>query len=130
MRKKYNAGIKDIGQYAIVGGIATAAEWIVFYFADQYFQYLIAVVIAYMLSTFVNWLAGKWLMFRESALSRAAEIGSIYLTSLGGLALNMLIMWILVSGIGVTDMVSKIIATGLVFFYNYYIRRRFIYRRK
>ena len=119
---------KDIFLYAIVGGIATVAEWVIFYFADKYLHYAPAVIVAYLLSTLVNWGAGRLLMFREKSMGLAAEIGSIYLTAVGGLGLNLLIMWVLVSGIGLHDMVSKVIATGLVFLYNYFVRRKWIYR--
>ena len=128
MREWIKKTIKDIGLYAVVGGIATIAEWIIFYFADQHFHYEVSVVIAYLLSTFVNWIAGRLLMFKESQMKILVEIGSIYLTCLGGLGLNLLIMWIFVSGVGMKDMISKVLATAIVFFYNYGVRRKLIYR--
>ena len=128
MRDWIKKTIKDIGLYAVVGGIATITEWIIFYFADQHFHYEVSVIIAYLLSTFVNWFAGRMLMFKESQMKILVEIGSIYLTCLGGLGLNLLIMWILVSGVGIKDMVSKVLVTAIVFFYNYGVRRKLIYR--
>ena len=128
MREWIKKTIKDVGLYAIVGGVATIAEWIIFYFADWHFHYEVSVIIAYLLSTFVNWIAGRLLMFKESRMKMIVEIGSIYLTCLGGLGLNLLIMWIFVSGVGLRDMVSKVLATAIVFFYNYGVRRKLIYR--
>ena len=128
MREWIKKTIKDIGLYAVVGGIATIAEWIIFFFTDQHFHYEVSVIIAYLLSTFVNWFAGRLLLFKESRMKILIEIGSIYLTCLGGLGLNLLIMWIFVSGVGLRDMISKVLATAIVFFYNYGVRRKLIYR--
>ena len=62
-----NKEIQDFFKYLVVGGIATISEWIIFFFLDKMsVYYAIATVIAYMLSTFVNWLMGRILVFKEA----------------------------------------------------------------
>lgn len=126
--KKSN-DLKDFLLYLIVGGIATISEWIIFYLLDKLLlHYAVATTIAYILSTFINWSAGRILVFKESKQSLFKEILSIYLASIVGLLLNLLIMWITVDLLSANEMLSKIIATALVFFYNFIIRKVLIYK--
>ncbi len=122
--------IKDFLLYLIVGAVATLSEWIIFFILDKiHFHYAIATIIAYALSTFVNWLAGRMLVFKEAKQGVIREIISIYAASIIGLVLNIAIMWVAVDLLSVNELLSKMIATGLVFLYNFLIRKLFIYKK-
>ena len=123
---------RDFFLYVIVGGIATLAEWAVFGLLSRFspLHYEISTVIAYIISTFVNWISGRIILFKSDGKNIAKELLQIYLASVIGLLLNMLIMWIAVDILNVTEMLSKIIATALVFFWNYLIRKLYIYNKK
>lgn len=128
MNKK---SIKDFLLYVIVGGIATVAEWAVFFVLGKVsLHYALATAIAYILSTFVNWLAGRILVFKERNQSFIKEIVSVYLASIVGLLLNLLIMWVAVDLLSLNEMLSKIAATGIVFVYNFLVRKLLIYKEK
>jgi putative flippase GtrA len=121
--------IVDFLLYVVVGACATLAEWLIFCLLDKCaLHYALATVIAYILSTFVNWLVGRLLVFKERKQSILKEILSIYLASIIGLLLNLLIMWVTVDLLSVPNMIAKILATGLVFFYNFIIRKLCIYK--
>lgn len=121
--------IVDLLLYVVVGACATLAEWLIFYVLDKCaMHYALATVIAYILSTFVNWLVGRLLVFKERKQSILKEILGIYLAGVIGLLLNLLIMWITVDLLSVPEMVAKILATGLVFFYNFIVRKLCIYK--
>ena len=121
--------IVDFLLYVVVGACATLAEWLIFYLLDTCaLHYALATVIAYVLSTFVNWLVGRLLVFKERKQSILKEILSIYLASIIGLLLNLLIMWITVDLLSIPEMIAKIAATGLVFFYNFIVRKLCIYK--
>ena len=123
--------IKDFLLYIVVGGIATVAEWVVFFLLGKVScHYAVATAIAYIFSTFVNWLAGRILVFKESNQSLFKEILSVYVTSIVGLILNLLIMWVAVDLINANEMLSKIAATGIVFVYNFLVRKLLIYKNK
>jgi len=122
--------IKDFFLYLIVGGIATVAEWLIFFVLDKInIHYAIATAVAYILSTFANWLAGRILVFKDSHQAFIKEIGEIYLASVVGLLLNLLIMWVAVDLISLNEMISKVIATAIVFFYNFLVRKLLIYKK-
>ncbi|MBR4123299.1 MAG: GtrA family protein [Clostridia bacterium] len=127
--QKSNA--KEFLLYIIVGGIATVSEWIVFFILGKCFvHYAVATVIAYILSTFVNWFVGRVLVFKSNELPFLKEIASIYLASIIGLLLNLLIMWVTVDVLSFNQMCSKIAATAIVFFYNFLVRKLMIYKQK
>lgn len=126
---KIKSNLKELLLYLIVGGIATAAEWLLFYLFDQGgLHYAIATLLAYLLSTLVNWAAGRILVFKKSAKPLWQELGGIYLASIGGLLLNVLLMFLAVELLGLPEMLSKIGATGIVFLYNYLVRKFWIYK--
>ena len=129
IRAMQNKEIQDFLKYLVVGGIATISEWIIFFFLDKMsVYYAIATVIAYMLSTFVNWRMGRILVFKEAKQPLWKEIASIYIVSIGGLLLNLLIMSFTIELLNLSNMFSKVLATGIVFSYNFLIRKIFIYK--
>lgn len=121
--------IKEFALYFIVGGIATVTEWVLFFVLERcLLHYVPATVVAYLLSTFVNWLAGRILVFKKSSQPIFKEILGIYLVSIVGLLLNLLVMWLAVDLFSLHEMISKMLATALVFFYNFIMRKLCIYR--
>lgn len=127
-----NAMRENIRQFIIylfVGACATIVEWATFYALSHllHMHYVPATTIAFILSTFANWLIGKWLLFRQTQ-NIWNELAKIYATSIAGLLMNLLIMWLFIDWIGIQEMLSKIVATGIVFFWNFLVRKRLIYK--
>ena len=123
--------ITQVLQYLIVGIVATGVEWILFYLFNKclHWHYVIAVCISYVISTFANWGCGRVLLFRKgSRYSLFYEIFSIYMVSIAGLLLNLLIMWGLHDCLRMEAVLSKIIATCIVFFSNFVVRKLWIYK--
>ena len=126
-----NKNLKELLLYLVVGGVATVTEWLMFFVLEKIaVHYMLATVIAYVISTFVNWLAGRVLVFKESKKAVIREIIEIYLASIVGLLLNLGLMWLMVDAFDFNEMLSKIIATGIVFLYNFLIRKLVIYKQK
>ena len=121
---KPDGAIRQFLKYLVVGGGATLVEWALLGLHHQW-----ATVIAYTVSTFANWGFGRLLVFKKSERGAAAEIAGVYLAAAVGLLLNMGIMFVLVDALGWNEMLSKVIATGLVFVWNFLIRRLAIYRK-
>lgn len=126
---KLKNNLKQLFLYLCVGGIATLAEWGLFWlFGQVHLHYTLATVLAYTLSTLVNWAAGRLLVFKTSTQPLLRELVQIYLTALAGLGLNLLLMLGLVGGLHLGEMLSKIIATVLVFAFNFLVRKKLIYK--
>lgn len=120
--------VKQFILYLMVGGIATIAEWVIFYLLDSKFSmhYVPAVTIAFIFSTFVNWICGKIILFHEKK-NLWKELAQIYATSIAGLLMNLFIMWVAFDILHINKMLAKMIATGIVFFWNFIIRKLVIY---
>lgn len=123
--------IKGLAIYFVVGLGATLVEWILFWLLTERLSidYLVATTIAMFVSTFANWAFGRFLMFsgRKSG-SLAKEIFQVYVASLIGWLANMLLMYVMVEKLAIFQMLAKIVATGVVFIYNYLIRKTVIYK--
>ncbi len=127
-----NEKIKEFILYLIVGGLATLVEWAAFWVLDSLagIQYLLATALAFALSTFANWGFGRLMVFeKREDMSLWKELSAIYLASVAGLFFNLVIMFCLVQFLAVPEMISKMIATGLVFIYNFLIRKLVIYKK-
>lgn len=130
-------GFKQFLSYFIVGGTAAIVEWIIFSILSNalYINYMIATSIAFIFSTTVNWILGRLLTFKSSKAfvqRRIKEAILVFLVSFIGLLFNILLMYIMVDVLQMSGplqkILSKIIATGIVFVWNFMLRKYFIYK--
>ena len=128
---KMKTTLSRMAIYSCVGVAATGVEWLFFYLLNQHLglHYAPATVIATVFSGFTNWAVGRLLLFKAT-VQALRELGKIYLTSLIGMGFNLLLMWGMVDGLGLDEMTAKVIATILVFLWNYLVHTRLIYRGK
>lgn len=125
------ATIKQLMLYLIVGAGATVVEWACFYVLNDTLKmhYSIATALAFIVSTFANWLLGRWIMFKKTGQGVVKELLQIYAASVVGLLMNLAIMWLAIDVLKINNMISKIIATGIVFIWNFLIRKLLIYKQ-
>ncbi len=91
--------------------------------------YLLATALSFVIATFTNWVLGRLLTFRKAAKkSKEREILGVYAVSAVGLLFNLGLMYIFVDCLAIPDLASKILSTGIVFFWNFISRKLFIYK--
>ena len=132
LKQLFDKSMQGLFGYLIVGGLATVVEWAGFWLFSEKMgiAYLPATALAFAISTFANWLFGRLLVFRgKQQQSFLREILSVYLASIVGLLLNLIIMFLLVQLLGAEKMSAKMATTVLVFMYNYLVRKLIIYRK-
>ena len=131
--------IRQFISYFFVGGIAAIVEWLIFAFLSNVIRvdYILSTMIAFLVATAVNYILGKLWTFRKSKLyinKQKKEIIFVFGASGVGLLINICLMYILVSFLGlntnILKLFSKILATGIVFFWNFFVRKFVIYREK
>lgn len=134
---KSSAFIKQFLSYFAVGGIAALVEWTVFAILASFLNlhYMLATCMAFVVSTTVNWALGRAWSFRGSkkyADKQIQEILVVFAASAFGLLLNVALMYVFVSVLGLNSAIlksfSKIAATGLVFIWNFAVRHFVIYK--
>lgn len=131
--------IHQFFSYVVVGGVATIVEWVLFWL----FTYPLGLnqnvsfTIAFIFSTLANMVLGKKLTFKNAAvvhqsdnknLNLLKETFLIYLVAIVGYIFNILLLNLFTSLIHLNAMAAKMIATGIVFFWNYFARKLGIYR--
>ena len=118
--------------YLLTGALAACVDWLIFYiFAVQGdLPYLWVSAVGFVLATLVNYFLCIRVVFRNSRKSTpSVELTLIYLVSGTGLLLHQAIIYYAISVRGIDMMLAKVAATGLVFSWNYSLRRFVIFSR-
>lgn len=113
--------------FAITGAIATGINYGLYLFlVDDYLPYRMATIVAYSSSVVLNFFMQRYFVFELNRSAQSAFALSM-LVSLGGLLLDAAIVEGLhqeyVFGV-LPEWIIKGVATFLVFFYNFYLKRR------
>lgn len=126
-----NKQLMQFISYVFVGGVATIVEWGMFLLFNSgiRLEYLRSTALAFIYSTLANWILGRVLTFRGEK-SGYADIIGVFIVSALGLLFNLLLMKLFVDIIGLIPFLSKVLATIIVFAWNYLTRKLIIYRKK
>lgn len=125
--------MKTLPRYFVVGGVAGLFDFLFFLLFNTWlgFHYLLIGICGFILATFINyWLSILWVFNSGARFSRRTEIFSVYVVSLVGLLLHALILAIAIEKIGLPGPIAKILATGLVFIWNYTARHYYVFSAK
>ena len=121
----------SVVRYFLVGSAAAIVDISIFFvFAKQLgINYLAIGVLGFLVATLVNYLLGIKHVFKSGVrFEKKQEIIWVYFVSLIGLLFNQSILYLSIDVIGTEMMLGKILATGNVFFWNYFSRQHFIFR--
>lgn len=109
------AAVVDIGLFAIFAGYL-GLPWIPVSIAT------------FILATLVNYLLSIRFVFESGVRhQKHVELAGVFVVSGLALLVNQLALYIAIELLGLQLIISKIIATGVVFFWNYYGRSKFVF---
>lgn len=137
MKLLNKANIKQFISYSFVGGVAAIVEWVMFFIFANVLQinYFVSTVIAFIFSTTANWILGRITTFKDNNTykdKKAKEAFLVFVVSAIGLLFNLILMYLFVTVMGFDSSLgktlSKIAATGIVFIWNFLIRKLVIYK--
>lgn len=120
-----------IMRYAFAGGIAAVTDWLIFGFGIFYLQlhYFPSACLAFIVATAVNYVLSVRYVFRSGRHPRRREILMVYMVSIVGLVLNLGILTMLIELASMNAMIAKILATGVVFSWNFTARHLWVFNR-
>lgn len=116
----------QICRYAVVGGIAFIIDWTVLFVLTEFFQwhYLASAALSFVLGVVVNYtLSLKWVFDVRTFTKRSIEFAVFAVIGVLGLGLNELFIGLFTEVFAIYYMISKLLATALVFFWNFYARK-------
>lgn len=116
----------EILRFCIVGGLSFLLDFGLLYVLTEYgsIDYLYSSAISFTTSLIFNyWLCVKF-VFTFSGKPSPRQATLFMGSSLAGLGLNQLCMWIFVEKMGIFYLVAKILATIVVTAWNYVIKRK------
>lgn len=126
----FSAERRAIARYFVVGGIAACVDIGLFMLLARGmgFAYQPVAAATFVLATLVNYVLSVRFVFVSGArFGRKSEIALVYVVSAVGLGINALMLWAGVEIAHASLFLSKIAATGTVFFWNYFARRHLVF---
>jgi len=120
-------------RYTFVGGIAFAADFGTLYFLTDIVKcyYLYSAAIGFIIGLIINYILSIIWVFKYKALeNRSVEFIFFAVIGLVGLGLNEIIIWFSTEQIKLYYLTSKLISTAIVYFWNFFARKYFLFKGK
>lgn len=120
-------------RYLFVGGFAFLVDFsLLFFFSDICgIYYLISAALSFIISLIVNYLISTHWVFNKNQIdNRLVEFGVFSLIGVVGLGFTEIILYLCTDIFGIYYLVSKIIATAIVMFWNFLARRIMFYGKE
>lgn len=129
--EKTNNTFVQLFRYGFVAVGAFAVDYGVYFLLSYIMgvQYLVAALAGFLMGTATNYLISKYLVFQGEPKSRTFEVLLVFLISGVGLLWLELGLYALTEIYGIHYLLSKLIMTGVVFLWNFFARKLFMYSR-
>ncbi len=131
--KKY----EEMINYVIVGGLTTLVSWMV-YFASVYtfldandgVQLQIANILSWIAGVTFAYVTNRKFVFKSKEKNILKEAAQFSASRLSTLFLDMIVMFVMVTVMGIHDGISKIVSAVLVTVANYVISKFFVFKKR
>ena len=116
----------EIARFILVGGACFVLDYGLLYILTEYggLHYLLSAGVSFTIYVFVNYWLCLVCVFRGANTQTHRAKMLFFGSSIAGLGLNQLLMWMLVDLFGIYYMIAKLIAAGIVMVWNYVLKRR------
>ena len=120
-------------RYIFVGGASFIVDWSLLQIIEAFGVYhLIAGIFSFVAGLCVNFALSKLLVFsKKSDKKQAAKEFTVFgIIAVFGLIITEGLMWIFVDKMNIHIAIAKIIAAGIVLFWNFFMKKLLLYRKK
>ncbi len=130
--KKTSNSTNQFIRYGLVSVVALAVDFGLMVLLVEAFSvnYIGAATLSFTAGLIVNYTLSRLWVFNESRYnSKASEFIAFSLIGIAGLLMNNVIIWVSVEQVGIHYATSKMIATGIVFFWNFGLRKIIVFKQ-
>lgn len=120
-------------RYLFVGGFAFLVDFFLLYFFSEFcgIYYLISAILSFIISLIVNYVLSTFWVFNKNQIdNKVAEFGVFALIGVVGLGFTEIFLYLFTDVFGLYYMLSKIITTAIVMFWNFLARRFMFYGKE
>ena len=123
-----SARFREIVRFSLVGGGCFVVDYGLLYAFTEFLgiPYLWSSGLSFTISVFVNYWLCLTYVFRGAGRQSGRQQALFFGSSLAGLVLNQICMYIFVDLCGIYYMIAKLFATAIVTLWNYVMKRRAI----
>lgn len=117
-------------RYLFVGGFAFLVDFFLLYFFSSIcgIYYLISAILSFVISLIVNYILSTHWVFNQSQIeNRLVEFNIFALIGIVGLIFTEIFIYVFTDIVGLYYLISKIITTAIVMFWNFLARRYMFY---
>lgn len=121
-----NKLLKQAIKYFFVGGICTVLDFFILFLLAELFgiNYVIASSVSFLCGVTLNYFICAYWVFDVHVVKKKRYEFLLYLfISLIGMAVNTVAIWMLTEYLGLYFMLSKLLATGFTYFWNFFARK-------
>lgn len=132
-KEKTNNTFLQLFRYTFVGGFAFLVDFGTLFTLTEFLKihYLVSAGIAFIFGLIVNYfLSVKWVFNNRVMDNRLLEFLLFTLIGFVGLLLNELFLWILTDIFLIYYLLSKIVTTAVVYFWNFFLRKLLLFNKK
>ncbi len=120
-------------RYLFVGGFAFLVDFFLLFFLSDFcgIYYLVSAAISFVVSLIVNYLISTFWVFNKNQIkNKIVEFGVFSLIGVIGLVFTEIILYVCTDVFGLYYLLSKIISTAIVMFWNFIARRVMFYGKE
>lgn len=124
--------IPELIRYVYAGGIAFVLDFLVMMVLYKVFgvYYLTATAIGLIVGLFTTYLLSiKWVFNNRAMSNRTTELSIFLLIGSIGFLIHEYVIWVSVEALLINVPISKIIATAVVFFWNFTARKVILFKK-
>lgn len=116
-------------RYGIMAVIVVGIELTSFWVFDSLlnWHYLVATWLSLLIGILLNWIGSHYFVFGKSTYTKKKEFALVAFTSMAGVLLQSGVVALVVEVLSGPAMTGKVFAIIITFFWNYFIRKRYIY---
>lgn len=128
-----NNTLLQLFRYGFVGGVAFVVDYGSLYVLTEFLSvpYLWSAAIAFILGLVTNYLLSiSWVFKKNATMQRWQEFLFFAIIGVIGLGFNELIMYVGTDMLHLHYMLSKLISTVIVFFWNFFARKYLLFNKR